>query len=183
MTSHHPLAELIGAYLDGLPGAADVLNDALEESGRDRLAINGAPSERLACVLEHLLSPPLQRQVALDFAKHVLGYCESPYAEAVFGIKRVQNDPSATPAERLEAEEAINALPVDNFTQRYSQLSQLGWTEHNTPQSSAAWSLWGALQIPLRYVAQAAQRVTSTECAWQIEHLKQLLKQAPTAPH
>ncbi len=41
--SQQPFAELICAYLDGVPGAAEVLNDALEESCRPRVMVDVHP--------------------------------------------------------------------------------------------------------------------------------------------
>lgn len=172
--SPQPFAELICAYLDGLPGAAEVLNDALEESNRPRVAVDGTRGERLALVLEELLTEPIARRVAVDFAKHVAGLCANPLAQEVIDRKSaevyegteaaMQTTEASAPDEEQEPEEFVRA-----------ELLRLGWNPQNTPRASAAWALWGALQIPVRYVAVAAQRTNTTELDWQVEHLKQLL--------
>jgi hypothetical protein len=176
--SLQPFAELICAYLDGMPGAADVLNDALEESSRPRVVVDGTLGERLALVLEELLSEPVARRVAVDFAKHVASLCENPLAQEVIDRKSNQVDGIA-PAETQSSHvlEADEERPHDLLER--GLLLRLGWNEENTPQASAAWALWGALQIPVRYVAQAAQRANTTELNWQVEHLKRILSGPP----
>lgn len=162
-----PFAELICAYLDGIPGSADVLNDALEDAGRSRAAVDGLPEERLAVVLENLLTESLARRISVDFARHVAGYCESPVAQSVIDAKQAQ-------VESLNVGVSVQGSLSDAIEPR-EVLFQLGWGRQNSARSSAAWSLWGALLIPVRYVAQAAQRANTTELQWQIEHLKQQL--------
>ncbi len=73
--SQQPFAELICAYLDGVPGAAEVLNDALEESCRPRVMVDGAPNERLALVLEELLVEPISRDGSLSIMRDALPAC------------------------------------------------------------------------------------------------------------
>ena len=170
-----PFAELICAYLDGVPGASDVLNDALEESGRARVVVDGTTGERLALVLEHLLIDSLARRVAVDFARHVIGICDSPLAQAVIEHKSVQVDPVASEEELQRATARLSEFGDEHTQPQQGFLYELGWGEENTPQTSAAWALWGALRIPVRFVASAAQRTVTTELPWQIEHLKQLL--------
>lgn len=173
--SSHPFAELICAYLDGLPGAAEVLNDALEEAGRARIAVEGATGERLALVLESLLTEPLARRVAVDYAKHVAQFCDGSFARAVLNQKSTQVDPAATPADIQRAEAKLESFEDDRMLFESMSLRRLGWNDENTPKASAAWALWGALQIPVRFVSLAAQRVSTTELDWQVEHLKELL--------
>lgn len=167
-----PFAELISAYLDGVPGAADVLNDALEESGRSRVVTDGDTGERLAIVLEELLVEPLARRVALDFARHVAGYCEPAHVQNVLKAKEHEaalQSGATTAASNYDNDE------VAHRSLHQGMLHSLGWEEEDSPKSSAAWALWGALLIPVRYVAQAAQRANTTELQWQVEHLKKLL--------
>lgn len=173
--SSHPFAELICAYLDGEPGAVDVLNDALEETGRARLVVDGGPGERLALVLEHLLADALAKRVSLDFAKHVVHLCDSPLAEAMLAKKETDIDPGATAEQRRQATESLAELEGEPRFSRHSSPMALGWQGEAGPLSSAAWAAWGALMIPARYVAEAAQRINTTELQWQINHLKQLL--------
>lgn len=170
-----PFAELICAYLDGVPGACDVLNDALEEAGRARVVVDGTTGERLALVLEQLLIESLARRVAVDFARHVMGICDSPLAQAVMDQKSAQVDPAASDEDIQRATARLSELGDEHTRPQQGYLYELGWGDENTPQTSAAWALWGALRIPVRFVASAAQRAVTTELQWQIEHLKQLL--------
>lgn len=180
MITTQPFAELICAYLDGEPGAADVLNDALEDSGQARIAVDGTRGERLALVLEQLLVEPLANRLSVDYAQHVIQYCDSPVAQAFLRQKQTEIDPAASAevrqAERQAAEQALRSAAGDSNWEP-SALHRLGWDENVTPRSSAAWALWGALMIPVRFVADAAQRANSTELDWQINRLKQLLHQ------
>lgn len=172
--SPQPFAELICAYLDGLPGAAEVLNDALEESNRPRVAVDGPPGERLALVLEELLTEPIARRAAVDFAKHVAGLCASPLAQEVIDRKSAQvSGATEVVTQTAEARTSDEEPEPEEFER--AELLRLGWNAQNTPRASAAWALWGALQIPVRYVAVAAQRANTTELDWQVEHLKHLL--------
>ena len=171
-----PFAELICAYLDGVPGASDVLNDALEESGRPRVVVDGTAGERLALVLERLLIEPLAKRAAVDFARHVLNVVDSPLAQAVMEQKSAQVDPAASEADLQRATARLAEFDDERARPSQGYLYQLGWSDENTPQASAAWALWGALRIPVRYVASAAQRAVTTELQWQIEHLKQLVQ-------
>lgn len=172
--SPQPFAELICAYLDGVPGAAEVLNDALEESNRPRVAVDGTPGERLALVLDELLTEPVARRVAVDFAKHVAGLCANPLAQEVIDRKIAQVGEGIEVATQTTEARAPDAEQEPEEVER-AVLLRLGWNPQNTPRASAAWALWGALQIPVRYVAVAAQRANTTELDWQVEHLKQLL--------
>ncbi len=72
--------------------------------------------------------------------------------------------------QRFEADAQTETQQEDETGR--SLLHQLGWNHENTAQASAAWALWGALQIPVRYVAQAAQRANTSELDWQVAHLK-----------
>ncbi len=173
--SVQPFAELICAYLDGLTGASDVLNDALEESGKAREVVDGTTGERLALVLEQLLVEPLARRVAVDFARHVMEHCPAPLAQAVIAEKDAQIDPQASEADRQQATARLAEFGDEHTSLEQAFLYELGWSDENTPQTSAAWALWGALRIPVRFVAAAAQRAATTELEWQIEHLKRLL--------
>ena len=173
--SQQPFAELICTYLDGLPGAADILNDALEESGKPRLAVEGTMGERLALVLEQLLEEPLARRASVDFARHVVEHCDSPFARAVLDQKNAQVDPDADEAALKSAAEKVAEFEDERFPSNYMLLNRLGWRSEASAKSSAAWALWGALQIPVHYVSLAAQRISTTELQWQVEHLKQLL--------
>ncbi len=170
----HPFADLICAYLDGLPSAADVLNDALEEAGRERVAVDGSAGERLALVLDEMLEEDVARKAAIEFARHVVGYCDSPQARALIQQKSSELDPTAAAVE-LPTSEVDGVGSNEDGPAGYTLLAQLGWSPRNTPKASAAWALWGALQIPVRYVAAAAQRANGSELEWQIERLKSLL--------
>ena len=60
------------AYLDGEAGIAELLNDLLEEHGRERVAMETDEIGRLEIVLEKMLSREQGRDLAFDFAEHVI---------------------------------------------------------------------------------------------------------------
>lgn len=156
----HPLRALVCQYLDGDIVSREVLNDALEELGRDRSAVSGEPTDRMNAVLEKILPETLGHSVAVDFAEHVASICDNKDTAEILTMKRELLQPGASESDRL------------HFLR---ELHSLGWEPNNSEKSNAIWAVWSALLIAPKHVAAAARRARKNELDWQMNHLKSIV--------
>jgi hypothetical protein len=157
----------ICVFLDGEPGAAEVLNDALELVGLERVAKDGNPAERLELVLTHLMPRPQAELLACEFAEHVMPIAKKKSSNPK-DLKKI-----------LKSKRSYLAGKVEFDVMRKLAASALqGWTADNSPDSFALWAQWAAALAAPKDTAKSAQRVASTELEWQIERTKQFLKES-----
>lgn len=151
-------------YLDGEPGAADILNDALELIGAERTAVDGKTAERLELFLTKLIPREQAERLACDFAEHVL-----PIA-----VKQSQQPKLAKKA--LQAKRKLLDGKIDFRTLKESANKTLsGWQADNSPTSAAIWSIWSAAFGAPKDTAASAQKVSESEIDWQLERAKQFV--------
>ena len=152
------------SYLDGENSAPEILNDLLEEEGRERIVEDGDLAQRLSVVLTKILPHEQAQLLACDFAEHVMGQIKITRRGRekilrALGEKRhlIGRDP---------ARARLRAMASDVLT---------GWERNNESESRAVWAVWAALMNLPHHVAKSAQAAAEDELYWQIEHTKQAI--------
>ena len=166
------------AILEGKPGAGDVLNDYLEENGRDRVVADGSDSlsdsGRVSLILNDVLPDKIARRIVSDFAEHAIAQVELDHAQKKAGKQLIKNYRNL-----LDGAELGYAFSEQDLIDKANSFLALTWGTEATPKARAAWSVWAMVMGKPSNAAVSAQAVGKDELVWQLDYLnKQLIKLA-----
>jgi hypothetical protein len=167
------LPALAAAYLNGEPGAAEVLNDFLEEAGHPRIAANEARGNRLDELLVVLLTPDQLQQAAAAFVEHALQTNPPPdeaaaAARAAIDTYREWLGGKAT-AEQLKT---VAAAALQSWMPSDENIDDEGAPLRD---NGVAWSAWALTRRWPLVAARTARTIQPGEWKWQAEYVLQRL--------
>jgi hypothetical protein len=167
------LQALTAAYLNGEPGADGVLNDFLEESGHEHLAMHDSPGRRLDEVLMKLLTPEARWHAEAGFVEHVLAQVPPPGESAIVARAALSamRDWLARRVTKEQLQEAASAA-LQAWMPAAEQIDEEGAPPRDNGVAWAAWAL--ARRWPL-VAARTARTIQPGEFEWQAEFVLRLL--------
>lgn len=154
----------LNAYLDGDESATDILNDLLEESGRERVAEEGNQSERLGLVLTEIMDRESAESIACDFAEHAFNSVRTTVEGREKVIRALQ-----------EKRQLLGQGPENATLRSLASDVATAWGRSNQAESRAVWAVWAALMNLPKHVAKSAQSVGEDQLAWQIDRTKEAI--------